>query len=45
MKVLYANPLYNAAMTFLEPFPVALLVTLGSAAILRRTKATVPQSA
>ena len=45
MKVLYANPLYNAAMTFLEPFPVALLVTLGSAAILQRSKAPVPQSA
>ncbi|QEE29992.1 DUF4199 domain-containing protein [Terriglobus albidus] len=44
MKVLYANPLYNAAMTFLEPFPVTLLVTLGSAVILRRSKPRVPQS-
>ena len=44
MKALYANPLYNAAMTFLEPFPVALLVTLGSAGILRRSKQAVPQS-
>ncbi|MGO4209231.1 DUF4199 domain-containing protein [Terriglobus sp. 2YAB30_2] len=44
MKVLYANPLYNAAMTFLEPFPVALLVTLGSAVILRRPKPRVPQT-
>ena len=36
-KVLEDNPLTNAAMTFLEPFPVGLLVTLISAAILRRT--------
>lgn len=36
-KVMYQNPLYNSALTFLEPFPVGLLVTLISAAILRRT--------
>ena len=36
-KVLEDNPLTNAAMTFLEPFPVGLLVTLICAAILRRT--------
>ena len=35
-KVLEDNPLTNAAMTFLEPFPVGLMVTLASAAILRR---------
>ena len=35
-KVMYANPLMNVAMTFLEPFPVGLLVTLVSAAALRR---------
>ena len=35
-KVLYQNPLYNAAITFLEPFPVALVVALLSAAILRK---------
>ena len=35
-KALYENPLYNAALTFLEPFPVALVVTLVSAAILRK---------
>lgn len=35
-KELYANPLINAAMTFMEPFPVGLIVTLVSAAILRR---------
>jgi hypothetical protein len=31
-----ANPLTNAAISFLEPFPVGLLVTLISAAVLRR---------
>ena len=30
------NPLINAAFTFIEPFPVGLLLTLISAAILRR---------
>ncbi|HEV7572147.1 MAG TPA: DUF4199 domain-containing protein [Thermoanaerobaculia bacterium] len=34
------NPLMNSAMTFIEPFPVGLIVTLISAAILRRR--TVP---
>lgn len=33
---LYRNPFINAAVTFLEPFPVGLVVTLVSAAILRR---------
>ena len=33
---LYANPLFNIAITFLEVFPVGLIVTLVSAAILRR---------
>jgi hypothetical protein len=36
MKALLDNPLTNAAMTFIEPFPVGLLVTLISAAILRK---------
>ena len=36
MKVLYRNPFFNAAATFMEPFPVGLVVTLVSAAILRR---------
>jgi len=39
LKVLLDNPLANAAMTFIEPFPVGLLVTLVSAAILRRRTA------
>ena len=33
---LYANPLFRTAMTFLEPLPVGLLITLVSALILRR---------
>jgi len=33
---LYANPFFRIAMTFLEPFPVGLLITLVSALILRR---------
>jgi hypothetical protein len=33
---LYQNPLVNAAYTFIEPFPVGLIITLVSAAVLRR---------
>ena len=35
-KKLYANPFVNIAFTFIEAFPVGLLMTLISAAILRR---------
>ncbi len=35
-KELYKNPLLKAAITFIEPFPVGLAVTLLSAAMLRR---------
>ncbi|HUP58851.1 MAG TPA: DUF4199 domain-containing protein [Thermoanaerobaculia bacterium] len=35
-KVLYKDPLFNVGITFLEVFPVGLIVTLVSAAILRR---------
>src|SRR5438034_8762142 len=35
-KELYENPFFNAAITFLEPFPVGLIITLISAAILRK---------
>jgi hypothetical protein len=35
-KEAYDNPLTNAAYTFVEPFPVGLLITLISAAALRR---------
>lgn len=33
---LYKNPLVNMGLTFLEPFPIGLLVTLASAGILRK---------
>jgi uncharacterized protein DUF4199 len=35
-KAMYDNPLINAALTFLEPLPIGLIVTLISAAILRK---------
>jgi Protein of unknown function (DUF4199) len=35
-KKLYANPFVNVAFTFVEPFPVGLLMTLISAVVLRR---------
>ena len=38
-KEAYDNPLTNAAYTFIEPFPVGLLVTVISAAALRRKAA------
>jgi hypothetical protein len=34
---MYKNPLFNIAMTFIEVFPVGLIITLVSAAILRRS--------
>jgi hypothetical protein len=36
---LYDNPVTNAAVTFIEPFPVGLIVTLVSAGILRKRRA------
>jgi hypothetical protein len=33
---LYQNPFINMAYTFIEPFPVGLIITLVSAAVLRR---------
>ena len=42
MKELYNNPLINAAMTFMEPFPVGLAITLISAAILRKKPRSQP---
>lgn len=38
-KELYSNPFFNVAMTFIEPFPVGLIITLISAAILRKKRA------
>jgi len=36
MMKYYDNPFFNVAMTFLEPFPVGLIITLVSALILRK---------
>jgi hypothetical protein len=38
---LYRNPAFNAAITFLEPLPVAVLVSLVSAGVLSRRKRAV----
>jgi len=35
-RMMYANPLYNVLMTFVEPFPIGLLISLISAAVLRK---------
>jgi hypothetical protein len=35
-KALYDNPFLNAAMTFIEPFPIGLVITLLSAGVLKR---------
>jgi hypothetical protein len=39
MKEMFENPLMNAAITFVEPFPIGLAVTLISAAVLRKRAA------
>jgi hypothetical protein len=41
-KELYENPLFNAAITFIEPFPIGLVITLISAAVLRRKRQSQP---
>jgi len=38
-KAMYDNPFINAAITFVEPFPIGLIVTLISAAILKKKTA------
>jgi hypothetical protein len=42
---LYQNPLVNMAYTFMEPLPVGLIITLLSAAILRRKAPAEPTAA
>ena len=42
---LYQNPLVNMAYTFMEPLPVGLIITLISAAILRRKAPVAPPAA
>ena len=39
---LYRNPAINAAITFLEPLPVALIVSLVSAGVLSRRRSSTP---
>lgn len=39
MVAMLENPLINAAVSFIEPFPVGLLVTLISAAVLKKQEA------
>src|SRR5215471_10049287 len=39
-KELYENPFFNAAVTFLEPLPVGLILTMISAIILRKKPAS-----
>ena len=45
MQQNYQNPLVNMAYTFMEPLPVGLLITLISAAVLRRKAAVKPNAA
>jgi Protein of unknown function (DUF4199) len=42
-KELYKNPLINAALTFIEPFPIGLGITLISALVLRRKPRLQPE--
>jgi len=42
-KEMYKNPLINAAMTFIEPFTIGLVITLISAVALRRKPQSQPQ--
>ena len=44
-KAMYDNPFINAAITFAEPFPIGLIVTLISAVFLRKTKAATTDEA
>lgn len=38
LAVMYKNPLYNAALTFMEPLPVGLIIALVSAGVLSRRR-------
>lgn len=42
-KELYKNPLFNAALTFIHPFPIGLVITLFSALVLRRKPQSQPE--
>jgi hypothetical protein len=42
-KELYKNPFFNAAFTFIHPFPIGLVITLFSALVLRRKPQPQPE--
>jgi hypothetical protein len=42
-KELYKNPFFNAVLTFIEPFPIGLVITLISALALRRKPPSPPE--
>jgi hypothetical protein len=42
---MYRNPLFNSAITFMEPLPVAIVFALVSAGILSRRRKNAPQPA
>ena len=41
-KQMYENPLFNSLLTFIEPFPIGLVITIISAAILRKKPQSQP---
>lgn len=42
-KELYKNPLFNAALTFIDPFPIGFVITLISALALQRKPLSQPE--
>jgi hypothetical protein len=42
-RELYKNPFFNAVLTFIEPFPIGLVITLISALVLRRRPSAQPE--
>jgi hypothetical protein len=42
-KELYKNPFFNAVLTFIDPFPIGLVITLISALVLRRKPQPQPE--
>ena len=42
-KELYKNPFFNAVFTFIDPFPIGLVITLISALVLRRKPQPQPE--
>jgi Protein of unknown function (DUF4199) len=41
-KEMYENPLFNSLITFLEPFPIGLVITVLSAGVLRKKAQSQP---